>query len=68
MGRTWQVHRDVVAHPDGQRRWDRAYQLLLRWADEAGMPTASTDDQEDNDAHCLVCPRLDPSPTTDPHD
>ncbi len=34
MERTWQVHRDTIVHPDGQRRWDRAYQLLLSWADE----------------------------------
>ena len=68
MNRTWQIHRDTVAHLDGQRRWDRAYQLLLRWADEvlAAQPPAIT--QEDDDAHCFVCPGLDQSPTADPHD
>ena len=67
MNRTWQVHRETVAHPDGQRRWDRAYQLLLRWADEelAAQPPAVT--QEDDDAHCPVCPGLDQSSTADPH-
>ena len=37
MNRTWQVHRDGVPHPDGQRRGDRAYQLLLQWADQAAV-------------------------------
>ena len=68
MNRTWQIQRDTVADPDGQRRWDRAYQLLLRWADEvlAAQPCSVT--QEDDDAHCPVCPGLDQSPTADPHD
>ena len=30
--RTWQIRRELVGCPDGQRRWDRAYQLLLHWA------------------------------------
>ena len=68
MNRTWQVHRDSVAHPDGQRRWDQAYQLLLRWAADilVAQPPAVT--QEDDDAYRLVCPGLDQSSTTDPHD
>jgi hypothetical protein len=68
MNRTWQVHRDTVARPDGQRRWDRAYQLLLRWADEGRVTHAPTVTQEDDDARCLVCTGLDQSPTADPHD
>jgi len=68
MNRTWQVHRDTVAHPDGQRRWDRAYQLLLRWADDVPVAQAPTVTQEDDHACCLVCASLDQSPTADPHD
>ena len=34
MKRKWQVRRAVVERPDGQRRWDLAYQLLLGWAME----------------------------------
>ena len=30
--RTWRVRRTGVAMATGQQRWDRAYQLLLRWA------------------------------------
>ncbi len=68
MNRTWQVHREIVAHPDGQRRWDRAYQLLLRWADDVLTAQPPPITQEDDDACCLVCPGLDQSPTADPHD
>ena len=68
MNRTWQVHRETVPHPDGQRRWDRAYQLLLRWAADAVPAPAPTLTQEETDAHCPVCPRLNQSPTTNSHD
>lgn len=68
MNRNWQVHRDTFAHPDGQRRWDRAYQLLLRWADEVLDGQPSPVSQEDDDANRFVCPGLDQPPTADPHD
>ena len=29
--RQWRVRRQAVHYPDGQRRWDQTYQLLLRW-------------------------------------
>jgi hypothetical protein len=32
MKRHWCTHRAGVVHPDGQQRWDRAYQLVLDWA------------------------------------
>jgi len=68
MNRTWQVHRETVTHPDGQRRWDRAYQLLLRWAADALAAQPPCIAQEETDAHCSVCPCLNHSPTTDSHD
>jgi hypothetical protein len=30
MRRQWQVYHQVVPYPDGQHRWDRAYQSLLQ--------------------------------------
>jgi hypothetical protein len=30
--RTWTVHRQHIPCRDGERRWDRAYELLVRWA------------------------------------
>ena len=67
MNRTWQIRRETVAHPDGQRRWDRAYQLLLRWAADSVAAPAPTIAQEETDAHCPVCPSVNQPAATDPH-
>jgi hypothetical protein len=32
MRRTFEVRRETSEQPDGQDRWDRAYQLVLGWA------------------------------------
>jgi len=32
MRRTFEVQRETSEQPDGQDRWDQAYQLVLRWA------------------------------------
>jgi uncharacterized protein (UPF0548 family) len=31
MKRDWRIRRELLAIPEGQRRWDRAYQALLTW-------------------------------------
>jgi hypothetical protein len=41
MKRHWTKHRQFVPHPDGEQRWDRAYQYLLLWAKET-KPILST--------------------------
>jgi hypothetical protein len=43
MKRQWRVRRQPQPHPDAQRRWDRAYQLLAQWAlaSPAGTPEAT---------------------------
>ena len=44
MRHDWRTTRRLEPHPDGQRRWDRAYQLLLEWAATGpapGRPLAS---------------------------
>jgi hypothetical protein len=38
MQHQWKRQRDWSERPDGQRRWDRAYQLLGEWT-KAGPPT-----------------------------
>jgi hypothetical protein len=38
---SWRIRRELVVHPDGQHRWDRAYQLLLAWTTPA-PPGATT--------------------------
>jgi len=40
MRHDWRVTRRLEPHPDGQHRWDRAYQPLLEWA--ATEPPLST--------------------------
>ena len=67
MNRTWHVHRDVAPHPDGQRRWDRAYQLLLQWAEQVSAQVSNTP-QEDHHANRPVCPGFDSAATPDAHD
>ena len=32
MIRTWTVCRQLSPRRDAERRWDQAYQLLVRWA------------------------------------
>jgi hypothetical protein len=41
MRRTFEVRRETSEQPDGQTRWDRAYQLVLGWA-----ATPATAEQE----------------------
>jgi hypothetical protein len=35
MHHQWRLRRATVSVADGDRRWDRAYQLVLEWADRA---------------------------------
>ena len=69
MKRTWHVSRDVLPHPDAQRRWDRAYQLILHWAEAADhtgdLPPLGH--QEERHADCHLRPCLDQTPA-EPHD
>ena len=37
MKRQWRLRRELLAAPDGQQRWDRAYQALLSWAEPATL-------------------------------
>ena len=41
MKRQWHVRWQPQPHPDAQRRWDRAYQLLAEWAQAAPQGTVS---------------------------
>src|SRR2546421_158493 len=38
MTRTWTVCRQYSSRPDGERRWDQAYELLARQAGRGGLP------------------------------
>ena len=70
MNSRWIVKRTLVPQPDGQRRWDYAYQYLVYWAcgQEATQPLTSTSYQEVSDGNRLVCAGLDqPSATRPDH-
>jgi hypothetical protein len=44
MKRNWKKRRQFIPHPDGQQRWDRAYQYLLQWSQEMkSIQTANPD-------------------------
>lgn len=72
MQRQWKVRRIMQPSPDGQRRWDRAYQELLAWS-RAGFGDERRDgavpdlsDLEVNGESSPVCPCLDPKAGTSP--
>jgi hypothetical protein len=61
MKTAWHVRRTTKASTDGERRWDYAYQFLLRWAmtDAAGEVPASLPYKEVAHGNRSVCPSLD---------
>ncbi|ADE15014.1 hypothetical protein Nhal_1902 [Nitrosococcus halophilus Nc 4] len=67
MKHQWQIRRQLAASPDGARRWDQAYQRLLRWTmaneqSQALPPEYSrVNEQEVYDEHCRVCAGFDPT-------
>jgi hypothetical protein len=72
MKRSWRLRRQTSSSPDGQRRWNQAYQLLLEWTipNELRSVFVSTSHsapasllagayQEEDHAHRPVSSRLD---------
>ena len=73
MKRRWQIRRHLKPCLDGQQRWDRAYQYLLRWTStewlaQTDVPGALNPSQEVDDAHSHLCPRVDSAPGARPDD
>lgn len=70
MDANWKVVRSLTPQPDGVRRWDNAYQLLVRWTleQESGTKTISTRSLEESNGNRLVYPSIDPSPTANADD
>jgi hypothetical protein len=64
------VNRCVSPRHDGQRRWDLAYQLLLRWTMEGedGTNPGPSSRQEERNERCLVRTGVDQPSATDPDD
>jgi GH25 family lysozyme M1 (1,4-beta-N-acetylmuramidase) len=46
MKHQWHPRRALVVTPDGQQRWDRAYQSLLAWGQPPALPLQSPEDQD----------------------
>ena len=67
MERQWQKRRCLVAHTDGQRRWDRAFQYLLQWvaAEQDAVSAPGVSPQEVDDESSGICACLDAAPSTD---
>ena len=63
MKHQWQKRRTVQEREDGQKRWDRAYLLVLEIA-QTVRPKPAEDLREVNHASSDVCPRIDPAPDT----
>jgi hypothetical protein len=68
MHRQWRLRRQTHPSPDGQRRWNQAYQLLLEWtapgepfrtAPTAPVSLQAPANQEGDYAHRLVSSGLD---------
>ena len=62
MTRTWTVCRQYSPRPDGERRWDQAYQLLVRWAGQGGLSGLTLIVEEVPDAGGGVCAGIDDPP------
>ena len=62
MKREWNVQRSCVGQPDGQYRWDLAYQCLLKWAKQSS-PT-----QEVQNESGTLRSGFDSASTTQPDD
>ena len=65
----WMVRRRPVGHPTAQRRWDRAYQLLLQAAAPPGALAFSATPwdapEESRHASSRLCSGVDPAPNPD---
>ncbi len=65
-GQHWTVARSQLGHPMAERRWDRAYQLLLSMPTAApGVPEADTPagaPEESRHAGSHLRPGVDPAP------
>ena len=74
MKRQWSIRRELVETSDGQRRWDRAYQCLLRWGSQpvpeqpAEAVTGAQPTQEVFDESRSVRPSVDPTSSSRPDD
>lgn len=69
MKSEWRVSRSTIARPDGQRRWDYAYQFLVRWAmeQEASVKPLPKPEEQPNGSS-PICSSFDQWSTAKPDD
>lgn len=66
MKHEWKKRRVLVEQIDAQRRWDRAYQMLLMWTTASGLCEATPQSnlqpfQEDKNGSERIYACLDPA-------
>lgn len=68
MKQKWNVYRRTLPQPGGQRRWDLAYQCLLKWAQAMSQQETSRirNQQEVHDASGHLRARIDLATGPDP--
>ena len=67
MKRQWQVHRTMTQSEDGQKRWDRAFLMILEISQTLDQNRAKPM-EEVNHASSDLCAGLDPEPGPRPND
>jgi hypothetical protein len=69
MKHQWRIRRELKPVLDGQRRWDLAYQYLLRWtlSSQPAQTAGGPQPQEVYDEHRDVCAGVDAAPGADPN-
>jgi hypothetical protein len=61
----WKIQRELVQRIEGQRRWDQAYQCLLRWEKEM-KSNPFPNPQEASHASSPLCSGIDPTTSSNP--
>jgi hypothetical protein len=67
MKHQWQIQRTVKEISVGQKRWDRAYLLILEITQSVEQ-SQTKPAVEVNHASSDLCPGIDPAPVSSPND
>lgn len=61
--RQWKIQRQAVPKENAHRKWDLAYQCLLKWAQ-----VTTIRDQEVRNENCDLCASINPRTSRNPDD